>query len=108
MRAVPLAAILLAFSPFELSAQIVALNAHATVTSAVGVARLSDLAFGTPIPPGTATSLTLANGARVRADYNEPTSVTAPDFIMIAGPAGALLRTISCARQPAATPARSA
>lgn len=107
MRAVPLAAIMLAFSPFELSAQNVALNAHATVTSEVGVARLSDLAFGTPILPGTATSLPPANGARVRVDYNEPTSVTAPDFIMIAGPAGALLRVdLVCAHDP--TPAAAA
>jgi spore coat protein U-like protein len=92
MRAVPLAALMLAFSPIELSAQNFALNAHATVTSEVSIARLSDLSFGAAILPGMATSVAPASGARVRVDYNEPAAVTAPDFVMIAGPAGALLR----------------
>jgi hypothetical protein len=104
MRAIPLAAIMLAFSPFELSAQNFALNAHATVTSEVSIARLSDLAFGAAILPGTASSVAPADGARVRVDYNEPASVTAPDFVMVAGPAGALLRIdLVCAHDP--TPA---
>ena len=109
MRPLLLAALMLALWPLEIRAQNFSLNAHGTVASAVSVARLSDLAFGaTAIVPGTATSVTPANGARIRVDFNEPTTVTAPDFVMIAGPGGALLRVdLVCAQDPtpsAATP----
>jgi hypothetical protein len=108
MRPILLAALMLAVWPLEVCAQNFSLNAHGTVASAVSIARLSDLAFGaTAIVPGTATSVTPANGARVRVDFNEPTTVTAPDFVMITGPAGALLRVdLTCAQDP--TPAAAA
>jgi hypothetical protein len=107
MRSFQLAALMLAVWPLEVRAQSFSLNAHASVASAVSIARLSDLAFGgTAIVPGTATSVAPANGARVRVDYNEPASVTAPDFVMIAGPAGAQLRVdLVCAHDPSAAAA---
>ena len=109
MRPILLAALMLAVWPLEIRAQNYSLNAHGTVASAVSVARLSDLAFGaTAIVPGTPASVTPANGARIRVDFNEPTTVTAPDFVMITGPAGTLLRVdLACAQDPtpsAATP----
>ena len=108
MRPILLAALMLAVWPLEVCAQNYSLNAHGTVASAVSVSRLSDLAFGaTAIVPGTAASVTPANGARIRVDFNEPTTVTAPDFMTITGPAGALLRVdLSCAQ--ATTPAAAA
>lgn len=104
MRPFLFAALMLAFWPLEVRAQSFSLNGHARVASAVSLARLSDLAFGaTAIVPGTATSVTPANGARVRVDYNEPATVTAPDFVMIAGPSGAQLRVdLTCAQDPSA------
>jgi hypothetical protein len=108
MRPILLAALMLAVWPLEIRAQNFSLNAHGTVASAVSVSRLSDLAFGaTAIVPGIAASVTPANGARIRVDFNEPTTVTAPDFVMITGPAGALLRVdLACAQ--ATTPAAAA
>lgn len=105
MRPFLLAALMLAVWPLEVRAQSFSLNAHGTVASMVSVARLSDLAFGaTAIAPGVVASIAPANGARVRVDYNEPASVTAPDFVMIAGPAGGSLRVdLVCAQD--ATPA---
>ena len=108
MRATLLAALMLALWPLEVSAQNFSLNARGSVASAVSIARMSDLSFGaTAIVPGTAASVAPANGALVRVDYNEPTSVTAPDFIMITGPAGVLLRVdLVCAHDP--TPSAAA
>jgi spore coat protein U-like protein len=108
MRPILLAALMLAVWPLEICAQNFSLNARGTVASAVSVARLSDLAFGaTAIVPGTAASVAPANGARVRVDFNEPTTVTAPDYVMITGPAGALLRVdLACAQD--ATPTAAA
>jgi hypothetical protein len=65
----------------------------------VSVARISDLSFGaTAIVPGTPASITAANGAVVRVDYNEPVTVTAPNFVIIAGPGGSTLRVdLTCA-----------
>ena len=102
MRATILAVLMLALWPLEVCAQNFSLNARGTVASAVSVARMNDLSFGAvAIVPGTAAAVSPANGARVRVDYNEPTSVTAPDFVMIAGPAGALLRVdLVCAHDP--------
>ena len=102
MRAALIATAMLALWPLEMSAQSFSLNAHGTVASTVSIARLSDLSFGpTAIVPGVTASVTPANGAQVRVDYNEPTSVTAPDYVLIAGPAGALLRVdLVCAHDP--------
>jgi hypothetical protein len=102
MRPILLAALMLAVWPLEVCAQNFSLNARGTVASAVSVARLSDLAFGAAaIVPGIAASVTPANGARVRVDFNEPTTVTAPDFVMITGPSGVLLRVdLACAQDP--------
>lgn len=110
MRPILLAALMLAVWPLEVRAQNFSLNARGTVASAVSVARLSDLAFGaTAIVPGTATSVAPANGARIRVDFNEPTTVTAPDFVTIAGPGGALLRVdLACAQDPTPTAAAPA
>lgn len=107
MRQILLAALMLAVWPLEVRAQNFSLNAHGTVASSVSVARLSDLAFGaTAIVPGTATSVTPANGARIRVDFNEPTTVTAPDYLTITGPGGALLRVdLVCAQDPTPTAA---
>jgi hypothetical protein len=72
----------------------------------VSIARLNDLDFWAAIAPGTAASVSPANGARVRVDYNEPTTVTAPGFVMISGPAGALLRVdLACAQDATAAAA---
>lgn len=108
MRASVLAALMLAVWPLEVRGQVFSLNAGGTVASAVSIARVSDLSFGpTAIVPGTATTVTPANGALVRVDYNEPASVTAPDWITISGPAGALLRIdLVCAQDP--TPSAAA
>jgi spore coat protein U-like protein len=105
MRPFLLAALLLALWPLEVCAQSFSLNGHASVASAVSVARLSDLAFGaTAIVPGTAASVAPADGARIRVDFNEPATVTAPDFVMIAGPAGSSLRVdLVCAQDPTPT-----
>ncbi len=105
MRPVLLALCLVALRPLELLGQNFSLNALGTVASAVSVARLGDLSFGaTAIVPGTGAGVTPANGARVRVDYNEPTSVTAPNFIMIAGPGGAQLRVdLVCAEAATAS-----
>jgi spore coat protein U-like protein len=102
MRPILLAALMLAVWPLEICAQNISLNARGTVASAVSVARLSDLDFGAAaIVPGIAASIAPANGARIRVDFNEPTTVTAPDFLMITGPAGALLRVdLVCAQAP--------
>jgi spore coat protein U-like protein len=108
MRPILLAILMLAVWPLEVCAQNFSLNARGTVASAVSVARVSDLAFGAAaIVPGVAASVTPANGARVRVDFNEPTTITAPDYVMIVGPGGALLRVdLSCAQDP--TPASAA
>jgi hypothetical protein len=102
-----LAVVLLTGTPVLASAQSFSLNAGATVTSVVTVARLGDLSFGTTaIAPGSSASVTAANGGRARVDYNEPALVTVPPFVMIAGPGGTLLRVdLACAQ---ATTAASA
>jgi hypothetical protein len=93
-----------ALAPLAAHAQSFPLNAHGRVASAVSVARLSDLTFGaTAIVPGTTATITAANGAAVRVDFNEPATITAPDFVMIAGPGGSTLRVdLSCAQSAAA------
>jgi hypothetical protein len=105
MRPVVLALCLLALRPHQLPGQSFSLNAQGTVASAVAIARLGDLSFGaTAIVPGTGSSVTPANGARIRVDYNEPTSVTAPGFLMIVGPGGAQLRVdLACAQATTAS-----
>ena len=100
MRPFALAALMLAGWPLAMRAQNVSLNAHGTVASSVTAVRVNDLTFGaTAIVPGVAASVAPANGARVRVDFNEPTTVTAPNFLMIAGPGGATLRVdLVCAQ----------
>ena len=100
MRPIALSALMLAAWPLGLRAQNVSLSAHGTVTSSVTAVRVNDLTFGaTAIVPGVAASVAPANGARVRVDFNEPTTVTAPNFVMIAGPAGTTLRVdLVCAQ----------
>jgi hypothetical protein len=107
MRAFSLAVLMLALWPLEMRGQNFPLNAHGLVASTVTVARLGDLSFGaTAIVPGTAANVAPANGARVRVDYNEPTTVTAPNFVMIGGPAGAVLRVdLVCAQDVSAASA---
>ena len=99
-----------ALIPVFAGAQSFSLNAHGRVASAVSVARLGDLAFGvTAIVPGTAATVTAANGAVVRVDYNEPATITAPDFVMISGPGGSSLRVdLSCAQAAVASSASPA
>ncbi len=98
-------AIALVISPTGAQGQNFSANAHGVVTTIVSITKLSDLAFGaTAITPGAVTTVTPANGARVRVDYNEPTSVTTPAFVMLTGPAGAQLRVdFVCAEAAAAT-----
>jgi hypothetical protein len=107
MRAFLLATLMLAVWPLEVRAQSFSLNAHGTVASAVAIARLGDLDFGaTAVVPGTSVSVAPANGARGRVDFNEPTTVTAPDYVMIAGPGGAQLRVdLVCAQATTAVSA---
>jgi hypothetical protein len=107
MRPFALGLLLVALWPLEMRAQNFSLNAQATVASQVTVARLADLAFGaTAVVPGVSTSVTPANGARVRLDFNEPATVTTPNFVMIGGPAGASLRVdLVCAQDPSAVAA---
>lgn len=107
MRPFPLALLMVALWPLEVRAQNFSVYAHGLVASTVTVARLGDLAFGaTAVVPGTAASIAPANGARVRVDYNEPTTVTAPNFVMISGPAGATLRVdLVCAQDVSAASA---
>lgn len=105
MRPLTLAALALAIAPHAGGAQSFSLNAHGLVASAVSIARMGNLSFGaTAIVPGTTASVAPANGALVRVDYNEPTTVTAPDFVMIGGPGGAALRVdLVCAHDATAT-----
>jgi hypothetical protein len=107
MRPFLLAVLMLTAWPLEVRAQSFSLNAHGTVASAVTIAGLGNLAFGAAaIVPGTSASITPANGASVRIDFNEPTTVTAPDFVMIAGPGGALIRVdLVCAQATTAAAA---
>ena len=94
--------------PRPARAQSFPLNALGTVATAVTVAKLADLTFGaTAIVPGVAAAVAPANGGRARIDYNEPASVTMPNFVQIAGPAGAPLRVdLVCAQHTtAAAPA---
>jgi hypothetical protein len=102
-----LAIALLLSVPVAAPAQAFAVNAGATVTSAVTVVRLGDLSFGaTPIIPGSGATVTAANGGRAQLNYNEPATVTIPAFVMVAGPGGALLRVdLACAQ--ATTPTSS-
>lgn len=107
MRPFSLALLMLALWPLEVRAQNTSLYARGLVASTVTVARLGDLSFGaTAIIPGTAANIAPANGARVRVDFNEPTTVTAPNFVTIAGPAGASLRVdLVCAQDVSASSA---
>lgn len=107
MRTASLALLLLALPPRAARAQNFPANLHGTVSSLVSIARVNDLAFGAvAIVPGVPTTVAPANGALVRVDYNVPTTVTAPDFVMIAGPGGALLRVdLACASDPTASSA---
>jgi hypothetical protein len=91
--------------PISATAQSFPLNAHGRVASAVNVARLNDLSFGaTAITPGTGAAITAANGAVIRVDYNEPATITTPDFVMIAGPGGSAVRVdLSCAQAAVAS-----
>lgn len=100
MRPFPIALLMLALWPLEVRAQNFSVYARGRVASTVTVARISDLSFGaTAIIPGTAANIAPANGARVRVDFNEPTTVTAPNFVLIAGPSGATLRVdLVCAQ----------
>lgn len=102
-RFLALAAVV-ALAPASASAQSYPLNALGTVATAVTLAKLADLSFGaTAIVPGAAASVAPANGARARLDYNEPASVTLPNFVMISGPGGALLRVdLVCAQHATA------
>lgn len=95
-----LAGAALAAAPRAARAQAFSANAHGVVATVVSLARLNDLAFGaTAITPGVLTSVTPANGARLRVDYNEPASVTSPSFVMLSGPGGAQLRVdLVCAQ----------
>ena len=105
MRPLALALLMLAVWPLEMRGQNYSLSANATVASSVTAARVNDLSFGaTAIVPGVAASVTPANGARVRVDFNETTTVTAPNFIMIGGPGGAALRVdLVCAQDASAS-----
>ena len=106
----PLLALACLLLPSVARAQNFSLNAHGRVASAVSVSRLSDLAFGaTAIVPGTAASVSAANGAVVRVDYNEPATITAPDFVMLAGPGGSALRVdLTCGEAAVANAAAPA
>jgi hypothetical protein len=111
MRPLSIALLMLAVWPLEVRAQNYSVYARGRVASTVTVARLGDLSFGAAaIIPGIAATIAPANGARVRVDFNEPTTVTAPNFVMIAGPAGASLRVdLVCAQDAsAASPAPTA
>ena len=101
------AAALLLLAPLAARGQSYSVNAGATVTSVVAVARLADLSFGAaPIIPGASATVTPAHGGKARIDYNEPAVVAIPAFIMVPGPGGALLRVdLTCAQ---ATTAASA
>jgi hypothetical protein len=105
-----LLALACALLPVTALAQSFTLNAHGRVASAVSVARLSDLTFGAAaIIPGTAASVTAANGAVVQIDYNESANITAPDFVMLAGPGGSALRVdLTCAEATTASSAAPA
>jgi hypothetical protein len=107
MRPLVLALLMLAVWPLEMRGQNYSASALASVASSVTAVRLNDLSFGaTAIVPGTAASVAPANGARVRVDFNEPTTVTAPNFLMIGGPAGATLRVdLVCAQDASAAAA---
>ena len=107
MRPFSLALLMLALWPLEVRAQNFSLYARGRVASTVTVARLGDLSFGaTAVVPGTAASIAPANGARVRVDFNETTTVTAPNFVTITGPAGATLRVdLVCAQDVSAASA---
>jgi hypothetical protein len=104
MRPFTFGLLLVALWPLEMRAQSFSLNAQASVASQVSVSRLADLAFGaTAVVPGVTTSVLPANGALVRVDFNEPATVTSPNFVMIGGPAGATLRVdLVCAQDPSA------
>ena len=104
MRPFAIAVLMLAGCPLRMHSQNVSLSARGTVTSSVTAVRVNDLTFGaTAIVPGVAASVAPANGARVRVDFNEPTTVTAPNFVMIGGPGGATLRVdLVCAQDASA------
>jgi hypothetical protein len=89
------------------AAQNVSLNAVATVSTVVTVSKLADLSFdATAVVPGMLATVAPANGGRVRIDYNEPTTVTIPNFVLIPGPGGAALRVdLVCAQHASATAA---
>jgi len=104
-RPIILALLLGVALPVAGRAQSLPVNAHATVTSSVSIARLADLSFGAvALVPGVPATVSPANGGMARVDYNEPTTVTAPAFLMLGGPAGALLRVdLVCASHATAT-----
>ncbi|MDB4887295.1 MAG: hypothetical protein JWN79_2733 [Gemmatimonadetes bacterium] len=86
-------------------AQNYSLNAHATVTSSVSVAQVASLGFGSAaIVPGTAITVSAANGGKARVDFNEPTVVTVPAFLLLAGPFGSQVRVdLACAQATTAS-----
>lgn len=91
--------------PAVASAQTTAtINAVARVQSSVAFSNPTNLDFGAPITPGTAASVTPANGGRIMVSYNTPTTVTVAGTALAHSGSGATLPvTYSCAQAATGT-----
>jgi spore coat protein U-like protein len=80
------------------------INATAQVQSSVAFSNPSDLDFGAPITPGTAASVTPANGGKIMVSYNTPTTVTVAGTALTHSASAATLPvTYSCAQAATGT-----
>ena len=71
----------------------------AKVQSAVTLSGAVALDFGAGIVPGTATTVTPANGGRMMASYNVNTQLSIPNTVtLVRGAGGSILVTLSCAQ----------
>lgn len=85
--------------------QTATVNALARVQSSVAFSNPSDLDFGAPITPGTAASVTPANGGKIMVSYNTPTTVTVAGTALNRAGGGSLAVTYSCAQAATGTSA---
>jgi hypothetical protein len=84
--------------------QTATINVVAKVQSSVSFSNTTNLDFGAAITPGTAATVTAANGGKVMVSYNTPTTVTVAGTALTHSASAATIPvTYSCAQATTGT-----
>lgn len=83
--------------------QTATINATAKIQSAVTFSNPTNLDFGAAITPGTGATVTPANGGKIMASYNTPTTITVAGTALNRAGGGSLAVTYSCAQAATGT-----